>query len=97
MYFIHIFFSILTAYIVSVPDKCIHGDVMLVGGTNENEGTVQVCVSDLWGTICDDNWSSNDASVVCGQLGYIVSGTVTNIIRAIGLAVPLVHTNVLLT
>ena len=87
MYFIQVDFFILNGYIyiyiyiyvVSVPDKCIHGDVRLVGGTNENEGTVQVCVNDIWGTICDDNWNSNDASVVCGQLGYIVSGTFTNI------------------
>ena len=64
-------------HVVSVPDNCVHGDVRLIGGTNDYEGTVEVCVNNLWGTICDSSWSSNDASVVCSQLGYLASGAVT--------------------
>ena len=49
---------------------CNDGDIRLVGGTSELEGTVEICASNSWGTVCDDQWDFSDASVVCAQLGY---------------------------
>ena len=41
-----------------------------MGGTQPNEGRVEVCLNSRWGTVCDDAWETVDASVACSQLGY---------------------------
>ena len=55
--------------------NCTYGDVRLVGGSNQYEGRVEVCINDQWGTVCDDSWSSIDATVVCEQLEYAYTGS----------------------
>ena len=49
---------------------CATGEVRLIGGTEEYEGRVEVCNSNVWGTVCDNMWGEEDSSVVCRQLGY---------------------------
>ena len=51
---------------------CAHGDLQLVGGNTTNEGRVEACVGQTWGTVCNDHFYGNDARVVCRQLGYDV-------------------------
>ena len=51
----------------------MNGQVRLVGGNVANEGRVEICIDNLWGTVCD-YLGSAVATVVCRQLGYSGEG-----------------------
>ena len=51
-----------------VREDCRDGDIRLVNGSNRLEGRVEVCFNNVWGTICDERFNSDDALVICNQL-----------------------------
>ena len=71
----HIMFSsVSTLIITTVP--CISGQLRLAGGNFPNEGRVEICMNNVWGTVCDDSWGSADAAVVRRELGYSTQGLI---------------------
>ena len=62
---------------------CNYGEVRLVGGENEIyyningileyrgdvHGAIDVCENEQWSYICDADWTMEDASVACRELG----------------------------
>ena len=53
---------------------CQDGDIRLVGGLQSNEGNVEICLNNEYGSVCDRMWDTTDASVVCRQLGLSSTG-----------------------
>ena len=57
-----------------IENQCANGDVQLVGGLIESEGTVEICQNGSWNSLCYSNWGYQEAFVVCQQLGLPATG-----------------------
>ena len=54
---------------------CSRGAIRLLDGLAANSGRLEICINNVWGTVCDDLWGSMDAQVACRQLGLPSSST----------------------
>ena len=66
---VKVFYLMLIANTI-VYSNCSNGDIRLVGGSTDNEGNVQICYNNAWGSVCDDSWGRTDSNVICRQLGF---------------------------
>ena len=64
--------SSVSLFYIECDDSAVR--LFQLDGDAENEGRVEFCSSGRWGLVCSDNWDTNDAKVVCRQLGYNVEG-----------------------
>lgn len=67
---------------LSFPVTCENGYVRLVNDTPNSflikdavsRGRVEICIDQMFQTICEDGWSDVDASVLCAELGFSTYG-----------------------
>ncbi len=61
--------------------NCTDGSIRLNNASNR--GRLEICHSNVWGSVCSRGFSSNDANVACRMLGYQEIGlwdTVSNLL-----------------
>lgn len=51
---------------------CVHGDLRLInnGVPQLDEGRLEVCVNNVWGTVCGNGFDVLDANVACKMAGF---------------------------
>ena len=58
----------------TVFSNCSYGDIRLVNGSNQLEGRLEICINNVWGTICSQGFTADDAETVCNQLELSFNG-----------------------
>ena len=62
-------------FCITLALQCEEGDLRLTGGSAINQGIVEICMNETWGTICGfSNWGLSEATVACKQLGFSENG-----------------------
>lgn len=66
---------------LSIVVVCEDNAVRLANGANQYEGRVEICIDEVWNTICaDGSWTNLDANVICREAGFSATGTHTHMI-----------------
>ena len=54
----------------SLVSQCVDGAVRLVndGSVDPLEGRVEVCINNIWGSVCNRGFNAREAEVICRQI-----------------------------
>ena len=55
-------------------EECDEGAIRLSNGDTDLNRRMQVCIENVWGTVCADGWDTRNTRVVCRQLGRSIEG-----------------------
>lgn len=58
--------------------SCVEGATRLLNGSNRQEGRLEICINNAWGTVCQRGFSSDEAKVVCRGLGLLKGMSLTS-------------------
>ena len=66
--------SVTCVDISVLASNCPNATLRIVDGPNDLEGRLEVCLNNVWGTVCGDYWDRYDAAVACRELGHQPTG-----------------------
>lgn len=60
----------------SLFSECVDGAVRLVndGSVDPIEGRVEICINNIWGSVCNRGFSTEEAEVICRQINNTFEG-----------------------
>ena len=63
-------------YLAIADSLCENGDLRLDTSNAAIGGRVEICYDGIWGSICNEEWTIDDARVACKQLGLPLEGII---------------------
>ena len=70
MYILLTVFKLQSLHTFVNTSDCVDGEVRLIEGEFEWEGSLEVCFGQRWGTVGSDGWTQTNSQIVCNDLGY---------------------------
>ena len=71
---LHQLYTVLFTHFLHSENNCSDGDLRLIGGLVDSEGTVEMCQDGGWNSLCSSNWGYQETLMVCEQLQLPTDG-----------------------